>query len=62
MKFAFWRGAVRDEVFGEVFGRKFSGLFCWDMQSREKLQLKLQPKMPTALHSKIDKDLRGKTS
>ena len=34
-KFPFWRGAVRGEVFGEVFFAKFSGLFCWDSQSKK---------------------------
>ena len=59
VKFAFWRGAVRGEVLGEV-GAKFSGLFCLG-RSKQKMQQKFQPKSPTGLHSKAG-EIQGKTS
>ena len=54
-------GFLQSEVLGEVsvlakfeakFLAKFSGLFCWDIQGRKKFSKKLQPKIPTTLHSK----------
>ena len=57
-KFAFWKGAVPGEVFGEVWAEvcgKVSSLFCWDIQTKKEIQIKFQPRKPTALHSKTGK-------
>ena len=55
-KFTFWRGAVRSKVFGEVwadvFGEVFGLVLLGHSEHKKKLQQKLQPRKPTALHSK----------
>ena len=46
-KFPFWRGQFGAKFFAKFAGKfftKFSALFCWDIQSKKKLQQKkLQP-------------------
>ena len=54
-----WRGAVRHEVFGEVWGKVFGkvfGLVLLGHSEQNVLQLKLQRKIHTALHNKIDEN------
>ena len=45
--------------FSVKFFTKFSGLFCWDIQSKNKLQRKLQPRIHMTLHSKTG-EISGK--
>ena len=57
-KFAFWRGAVRGEVFAKVWGEVFAEVFGEVLlgQAEQKNVIKnFSPKIPTTLQSKLAK-------
>ena len=64
VKFPFWRGSVRGEVFAKFaakFSTKFLGLFCWDIQTKKIFSENFSPKFPWVCTAKLAK-FQWKTS
>ena len=57
-KFPFWRGGSSGRSFSRSLQRsftKFSGLFCLDIQSKQKLQQNFSPKFPWLCTATLEK-------